>query len=147
MTTKKLIPMHDFVLEIDALTTLEFCNMYGCPVPKFIGNVETSADQFLQVDAIKHRIFVEYAKFLNKPLNEQMFSTDEKKEPLFLIADIEEIDKGNAKIAYLFPNALYTNIGGQIFLKSVMHKYKIADLVSKELCYNSNHNLAQHFSH
>ena len=64
MNKYKLIPMVQFILEIDWLTTTEFCDQYKVPHPFFTGNVKTSADQFLQIDAIKHRIFVSHAKLL-----------------------------------------------------------------------------------
>lgn len=56
----------DFILEIDFLTTTEFCEKYKVPLPIFTGEVKSSADQFLQIDAIKHRMFVEKAKELNR---------------------------------------------------------------------------------
>ncbi len=72
MQSKTLIPMHQFILEIDFMSTSEFCDTYGVPHPYFTGDVQSSADKFLQVDAIKHKIFVEYAKFLNKPLTTEI---------------------------------------------------------------------------
>jgi hypothetical protein len=68
MVEEKLISMVDYILEIDWLTTTEFCNKYNYPHPYFTGEVKSSAKQFLNLDAIKHRMFVEYAKFLNKQL-------------------------------------------------------------------------------
>ena len=69
MKAKKLIPMVQFILEIDWMTTKEFCDTYRVPLPFFTGDVKSSADQFLQVDAIKHKMFVEYAKFLAKDIS------------------------------------------------------------------------------
>lgn len=69
MKTKNLIPMVDFILNIDWMTTTEFCNETGAPLPTIKGGVNS----FLQIDAIKHRMFVEYAKFLKKPLEMSMF--------------------------------------------------------------------------
>ena len=66
MKTKKLIPMIQFILEIDWMTTVEFCDAYQIPHPFFTGDVKTSADQFISLDAIKHKMFVEHAKLLNK---------------------------------------------------------------------------------
>mgnify|MGYP001346061043 CR=1 FL=1 len=74
----KLISMVDFILYIDGLTTVEFCDKYGVPHPYFTGDVRTSADQFLQVDAIKYRLITAYAKFLNKELTLDMFEGDKK---------------------------------------------------------------------
>lgn len=61
--------MVQFILEIDWMTTKEFCDTYSVPRPYFTGDVKTSADKLLQVDAIKHKLFVEYAKFLAKDIS------------------------------------------------------------------------------
>ena len=58
--------MIQFILEIDWMTTTEFCDTYNVPHPIFTGDVKSSADQFLQVDAIKHKMFVGHAKLLSK---------------------------------------------------------------------------------
>jgi len=80
MKVKKLIPMVQFILEIDWMTTKEFCETYQIPLPTVTGGV----NDFLQVDAIKHKMFVEYAKFLNKPLEMGMFyPLNEKGEIMF----------------------------------------------------------------
>lgn len=73
MKTVKLLPMVKFILDIDALTTKEFCDKYGVPHPFYTGEVNSSVDKLLQVDAVKHRMFLEYAKFLNKDLTQDMF--------------------------------------------------------------------------
>lgn len=57
--------VRQFVLDLDWLTTVEFCDKYKIPHPYFTGDVKTSADQFLRLDAIKYRMIVEKAK--NKP--------------------------------------------------------------------------------
>ena len=76
--------MVQFILEIDWMTTKDFCDTYHIPHPYFTGDVKTSVDKFLQVDAIKHKMFVEYAKFLNKPLEMGMFyPLNEKGEVMF----------------------------------------------------------------
>ena len=74
MSKNKLIPLIDYVLEIDFLTTNEFCEKYSVPLPYFTGEVKSSADKFLQIDAIKHRMFVEYAKLLNNRLTTLHFT-------------------------------------------------------------------------
>jgi hypothetical protein len=74
MKTKKLVPMIQFILDIDWMTTTEFCNETGAPIPTIKGGV----DSFLQIDAIKHRLFVEYAKFLNKELTYEMFEGEKR---------------------------------------------------------------------
>jgi len=74
MRVIKLVPMVQLILDIDWLTTKEFCNEYGVPLPYFTGDIQTSADKLLQVDAVKHRMFVSYAKMLNKKLDRTMFT-------------------------------------------------------------------------
>ncbi len=66
--TQPLIPMIQFILDIDWLTTKEFCDIYQVPHPKFTGEVESSVNNLLQVDAIKHKMFVDYSKLLNKKI-------------------------------------------------------------------------------
>lgn len=74
MKTKKLVTMVDYILNIDWMTTTEFCNETGAPLPTVRGGVYS----FLQIDAIKHRMFVEYAKFLNKELTYEMFEGEKR---------------------------------------------------------------------
>lgn len=74
MKKKLLCSMVQFVLDIDWLTTKEFCSEHGIPEPCFTVDVKTSADKFLQVDAVKQRLLVQYAKFLNKPLTKEMLT-------------------------------------------------------------------------
>ncbi len=62
----KIMPMVDFILGIDAMTTNEFCETFKVPKPYFTGEINTSVDKFLQIDAIKHKMFVEHAKKLRK---------------------------------------------------------------------------------
>ena len=51
MKSKKLVPMTQFILDIDWMTTKEFCDTYKIPYPTVIGGV----NDFLQVDAIKQK--------------------------------------------------------------------------------------------
>lgn len=76
----KLISMVDFILEIDWLTTAEFCDKNKLPHPHFTGEVKSSAEQFINLDMVKKRMFIEYAKFLNKKLTLDMFVG---KKPIF----------------------------------------------------------------
>jgi hypothetical protein len=69
MKTKELLSMVDFILEIDFMTTIEFCKNYEVQLP----TIQAGANGLLQIDAIKHKMFVEYAKFLNKKLTIDMF--------------------------------------------------------------------------
>jgi len=79
--------MDEFILNIDFMTTQEFCVKYNVPIPQLIRdpdeniNIDKSADEFLRIDVVKHRIFVDYAKFLNKDLTLKMFIGD---SPLFV---------------------------------------------------------------
>lgn len=95
METKKLVSMVDFILEIDWLTTKEFCDAYGIPYPYFTGEIKSSVDQFLQVDAIKHKMFVEYAKFLRKDLKIEMFIGE---NPIFVGFEKVDVRGGNPKV-------------------------------------------------
>lgn len=52
----------EYILEIDYLTTKEFCDKFKVPHPTLINGVES----FLQIDAVKHRMFVDKAKQLYK---------------------------------------------------------------------------------
>ena len=76
--TNILKSLSDYILDIDFMTTNEFCLAYKVPMPYFTGDVKTSVDLILQIDAIKQRMFVEYAKFLNKELCMEMFEGDRK---------------------------------------------------------------------
>lgn len=57
--------LNDFVLELDFMTTTEFCAKYNIPPPKLDKNdLEKSALDFLRIDAIKWKMVMEYAKNL-----------------------------------------------------------------------------------
>lgn len=58
--------MVDYILEIDAMTTVEFCEKFNVPVPYFTGEAQSSARQFLNIDAIKCKMFIQHAKKLIK---------------------------------------------------------------------------------
>ena len=64
--------MVDYILNIDWMTTKEFCLNTGAKIP----NVSGGVNAFLQIDAIKHRMFIEYAKFLNLNITLDMFIGD-----------------------------------------------------------------------
>lgn len=68
----KIISMVQFVLDIDWMTTKEFCAEYSIPRPYFTGDIKSSADQFRKLDVIKHKMFVEYAKLLNKNITTEI---------------------------------------------------------------------------
>lgn len=56
----------EFILEIDWMSTVEFCDKYGYAHPVFTGDVKTSADQFIRLDAIKWNMAVKKAKEVKK---------------------------------------------------------------------------------
>ena len=60
--------LNEYILEIDWLTTTEFCDKFNVPPPRFTGEVESSVNEMLRIDAIKHRMFVEKAKEIRKNL-------------------------------------------------------------------------------
>lgn len=63
--------MVDYILKIDRMITLEFCKTYKIPIVK--GDYD-----FMQVEAVKYRMFVEYATFLNQKLTLDMFEGDKR---------------------------------------------------------------------
>ena len=137
MKTSKLIPMVQFILDIDWMTTIEFCNTYEVPHPQWTGDVRTSADKFLQVDAIKHKMFTEYAKFLSKKLTVKMFTGTNPK-----IIGFESVDVrgGNPK----FKNGKYeiTNDEFGFFLEPYdsvdgCRISRVEDLVNYGFSYNT----------
>lgn len=59
-----MVTLSNYVRTLDFMTTKEFCEQHGLPLPVFTGDVKTSATAFLQIDAIKFRLIKEYAKTL-----------------------------------------------------------------------------------
>lgn len=64
--------MVDFILEIDFMTTGEFCKNYELQLP----TIQDGANGLLQIDAIKHKMFVEYAKILSRNISVQVLKTN-----------------------------------------------------------------------
>lgn len=54
--------LREFILFVDFMGTAEFCDWQKIPHPYFTGDIETSAQLFLKVDVIKHKLFIERAK-------------------------------------------------------------------------------------
>ena len=54
--------MVDFILEMDWLTTTEFCEKYNVPQPEISKGIDGGVKTLLQIDTIKQRMFVEKAK-------------------------------------------------------------------------------------
>lgn len=96
MAAKKLIPMTQFILDIDWMTTKEFCEEFKVPLPTVTGG----ANDFLQIDAIKQKIFVEYAKFLNMDLREDMFIGENPIFPNFVKCSQNEALKRGIKMSF-----------------------------------------------
>jgi len=85
--------LKSYILYVDSLTTREFCKWQGVPEPRFTGDIRTSADLFLQIDAIKHRLFLERAK---KERNDGMVSTEDDIE--YLKSTLLYKDNNHSKI-------------------------------------------------
>lgn len=62
--------MIKFILDIDWMTTTEFCNTYKIPLPTASGG----AAGFLAVDAIKHKMFVDHAKKLSRAAGAELIN-------------------------------------------------------------------------
>jgi hypothetical protein len=60
----KLVNLTDFVVNLDYLTTKEFCHTHKVPEP----TVHEGTEGLFRIDSIKHRFVVQYAKFLKKSI-------------------------------------------------------------------------------
>ncbi len=134
MKTKKLVPMVQFILDIDAMTTKEFCDKFNLPHPFFTGEVESSANLFLQVDAIKHRMFVEYAKFLNKNITANL---------LLKVLGFENTEAGVGNETYKYEKYVIRNdkYGYWVEPYDSVDGFRvktISDLVGLNVCYIGN---------
>ena len=78
MKTRKLVSMVEFILEIDWLTTMDFCKQYGIPLPKHNGDIDYGVSEMFRIDAVKQKMYVDYAKFLNKKITYDMFEGDNR---------------------------------------------------------------------
>ena len=61
---KQFKDVYQFVLEIDFMTTTEFCNRFNYPVPQWQGVVQVAVMDMLTVDAAKAKVIIEFAKRL-----------------------------------------------------------------------------------
>jgi len=117
MKSKKLVPMTQFILDIDWMTTKEFCETYKIPLPTVTGGV----NDFLQVDAIKQKMFVEYAKFLNMDLREDMFTGEKPIFPYFIKCTPKQAEQLGIKKSF-------DNFGKNEFMMRLFQKdYKAGD--------------------
>jgi hypothetical protein len=142
MKLKKLIPMVDFILDIEWMTTTEFCNETGAPLPTIKGG----SDSFLQIDAIKHRLFVEYANFLNKNLTDEMFIGDNPTFPGFVKCTPAEAEKKDILNSFdnfgkdeymirMYRNYEANGVTKKAFVTS-FHLKKVNDIVTFGMQYN-----------
>lgn len=133
MKQKKLIPMIQFILDIDWMGTKEFCDAYEIPHPFFTGDVKTSADLFLQVDAIKHKMFVEYAKLLNKAITSRILLENLGFENMDVRGGYKKYKNGKYVITndqYGFWLEPYDSVDG-------CRVHKLNDLISYDFTYNN----------
>ena len=111
--------MTQFILDIDWMTTKEFCENYKIPLPTVRGGV----NDFLQVDAIKQKMFVEYAKFLNTDLREDMFTGENPIFPDFIKCTPKQAKQLGIKKSF-------DNFGKNEFMMSLFKKdYKAGDKI------------------
>ena len=129
--------MTEFILEIDWLTTKDFCDRFKVPHPYYTGDVKSSADQFIHIDAIKHKMFVEYAKFLKGKLNLNMFIGDKAIFPGFEKAtNFENIPV----LRMVGSNQVYAWLNTDNFeMNFPRQAVRIEDLVQIELKYTPKH--------
>lgn len=110
--------MTQFILDIDWMTTKEFCETYKIPLPTVTGGV----NDFLQVDAVKQKMFVEYAKFLNTDLREDMFVGDKAIFPNFIKCSPKEAEKRDIQMSF-------DDFGKNEFMMRIFQKnYKAGDI-------------------
>ncbi len=134
MKETKLVPMIQYILDIDWMTTKEFCDTYNVPHPYFTGDIKTSADKFLQVDAIKHKMFVEYAKLLNKNITTDVLVKNLGFESLDTRGGYPQYESGKYKITndqYGFYLEPYCAVDGRRI-------HKLSDLTDIDMTYKSN---------
>ena len=132
MKVEKLVSMVQFIINIDWMTTSEFCDAYNVPHPYFTGQVKTSVDQFLQIDAIKCKMFIEYAKLLSKKITAEVL----EKYMCFESVDVRGCHPQYKKGKYTITNddhgfwlEPYDSVDGSRITK-------IEDLINYNLSYN-----------
>lgn len=60
--TEQEMTTQEYVLFIDAMTTMEFCDWQKLKHPSFTGEIKSSAEQFVNLDLVKLRLIKEHAK-------------------------------------------------------------------------------------
>ena len=111
--------MTQFILDIDWMTTKEFCETYKIQLPTVTGGV----NDFLQVDAIKQKMFVEYAKLLNMDLREDMFTGETPIFPDFIKCSPKHAEQLGIRKSF-------DNFGKNEFMMRIFQKnYKAGDKV------------------
>lgn len=58
--------MIDYILDIDWLTTKEFCDKYDVKMPEFMHDTNWNVSELFRIDAIKWKMVMEYAKKLKQ---------------------------------------------------------------------------------
>jgi hypothetical protein len=61
---EELKPLQDYIFWLNSMTTTELCKEFGWPLPVFTGDIKTSADQFLNIDARLWNLVKEHNKDL-----------------------------------------------------------------------------------
>ncbi|MDI9863986.1 hypothetical protein QM480_06605 [Flectobacillus sp. DC10W] len=83
-----LAPLSQYILGIDWMTTKEFCEQYNVNAPQLKLTVLDSVNELLRIDAIKYKMFVDHAKFLNEPITEKLLvfcgfqKSEDEREPV-----------------------------------------------------------------
>lgn len=141
MKELKLVSMSTYILDIDYLGTKEFCEKYNIPLPFYTGDVRTSADQFIKLDLIKYKMFVDYAKLLQTEITADILVKKMNFEKRNEFSRFPIFKKDEFYITKCTD-------GHGFYIKKYDFRYfrmisKIEDIVNLGLSYNleSNHNL------
>jgi len=73
MEITKLNTSKNFGLELKAMTTTEFCQASGCPIPKPRARQEEAVNDFFRVDAVRLTLRNNYDSITSKELKLSMF--------------------------------------------------------------------------
>ena len=143
MKTTPLIPLLQFVLQLDAMPITDFCKQYDAPVPSTVADLSA----YHQIDCIKYNIIANYAKLLRKPICAEMFQGEEPLLPGFVHCTPKQAETSNVPLSYYpFGTGEWmirrTNVTNSRLNKSYpvtctsYHIKTIDDLTRMELSYN-----------
>lgn len=150
MKTIPLIPLLQFVHQLDTMSTTDFCKQYDAPVPSTVADLSA----YQQIDCIKYNIIAEYAKLLRKPIREEMFQGRGPLLPGFVLLIPKNKESESAPLSYYQwskdeflirrRNVIKSNLnkGNPVTLTSY-HIKTIEDLTSMELSYNIDSQFAK----